>query len=302
MSKGRGKKIAIKFDKPLLGDVTGKMPPLGSQLVSPVGLATASSQYSSYAPDRAFDGSTSSYWYTRTTGDQWCQIELPEAVATNGFRWYIGSSYRPNGFTVQGSNDGETWDTIYTGNSDNATGWKDFSWDWTQPYKYYRWTVTSRYSTYLRIYEIELSVPIGNERAFSVTGLEKSPLFYGEPTLREYPVERVERYPDTTDTIILTMTESGLFRDTEGDLTVAYNQALGNLAGVRPVESFEVSFAPSDLEPTPVHEHTITVRGEPVVQLIPVSYHEYPDHARHAVAVTAGPISVAFIHVDDVPP
>jgi hypothetical protein len=302
MSKGRGKKIAIKFDKALLGDVSGKNPPLGSRLVRPVGLATASSQYSSYAPDRAFDGSTSSYWYTRTTGDQWCQIELPEAVATNGFRWYIGSSYRPNGFVVQGSNDGETWDTILEDNSDNATGWKEFSWGWTQPYKYYRWTVASRHSSYLYIYEIELSVPVGNERAFAVAGLEKSPLFYGEPTLREYPVEKVERYPDTTDTILLTMTEAGLFRDVEGDLTVAYNQAQGNLAGTRPVESFEVSFTPTDLEPTPVSEHTITARGEPVVDFILVTYHEYPDHLDHTIAVTAGAILVDFIHVDDIPP
>ena len=119
------------------------------------------------------------------------------------------------------------------------------------------------------------------------------------PTLLAVWLEEAEAPPDT---ILLTMTEGGRFNNVEGDLTVAYNQALGNLAGVRPVESFEVSFAPSDLEPTPVHAHTITVRGEPVVQLIPVSYHEYPDHTRHAVAVTAGPISVAFIHVDDIPP
>lgn len=119
------------------------------------------------------------------------------------------------------------------------------------------------------------------------------------PTLLAVWLEEAEAPPDT---ILLTMTEGGRFNNVEGDLTVAYNQALGNLAGVRPVESFEVSFTPTDLEPTPVSEHTITAKGEPVVNFIPVYYHEYPDYAAHTIAVTAGPINVAFIHVDDIPP
>lgn len=194
--KGRGEKIAVKFDKPLVGDVTGFIPePIDGVMVRPIGVATASGQYSSsYTPDKAFDDSTSSYWYIRTTGDQWIQIELNDAAQTNGFQWYV-SSYRPNGFTVQGSNDGETWTTILTDNSPDSAGWQSFEWDWTVVYKFYRWTITSRYSNYLYIYEIQLSVGAGNESAFTVTGMEKMPLKIGELQEREYTVESVERYP-----------------------------------------------------------------------------------------------------------
>lgn len=35
----------------------------------------------------------------------------------------------------------------------------------------------------------------GNEAAFTVTGMERNPLFYGTPTERQYAVDSVERYP-----------------------------------------------------------------------------------------------------------
>lgn len=196
--KGKGEKIVLKFNKALLGDVTGLTAPAFYAMITPPGTPTASGQYSAtYTPDKAFDGSTSTRWYIRTTGDQWIQIELPEPRFTNGFRWYAGSSYRPNGFTVQGSNDGENWTDIYSDNSANTTGWKEFFWDPAGPFKFYRWTVTSRHSTYLYIYEIELSLGAGNEAAFNVTGMERDPLKYGTPKAKEYAIQSVERYPLT---------------------------------------------------------------------------------------------------------
>jgi len=196
MSKGLGQKIAIKFTEDLVGDVTGLVPSsaVTGDYFRPSGTTTSSSQYSSYAPSRAFDGSTSSYWYTRTTGDQWVQIELAEPTWVYGFRWYIGSNYRPNGFDFQGSNDGENWEDILTGNSPNATGWHEFPTDSPKQYKYYRWTITSRYSSYLYVYEIELLKAVGNERAFTITGKEYQ--YVNSPLVdKEYQVEKVERYP-----------------------------------------------------------------------------------------------------------
>lgn len=196
MSKGIGQKIVIKFTEDLIRDVTGWVPtPLApGDYFRPIGVATGSSQYSSYAPSNAFDGSTSSYWYTRTTGDQWVQIKLAEPTWIYGFRWYVGSSYRPNGFNFQGSNDGETWEDILTGNSPNATGWHEFPTDSLKQYKYYRWTVTSRYSSYLYVYEIELLEAVGNEGAFTITGKEYQ--YVNGPLVdKEYRVEKVERYP-----------------------------------------------------------------------------------------------------------
>lgn len=298
--KGKGEKIVLKFNKALLGDVTGLSTPVFYDAIIPPGTPTASGQYSAtYTPDKAFDGSTSTRWYIRTTGDQWIQIELPEPRFTNGFRWYAGSSYRPNGFTVQGSNDGESWTNIYSDNSANTTGWKEFFWDPAGPFKFYRWTVTSRHSTYLYIYEIELSLGAGNEAAFTVTGMERSPTKYGEPILREYKVKSIERYPDEglEDThLLITMTQAGRFCDTEGDLTITYERAKGSLTGNRPVEDFTETFTPTDLEPTPAsdqglitgginvevslnkltrtdlyHKHTITGGISVTVELIPVS-------------------------------
>lgn len=124
------------------------------------------------------------------------------------------------------------------------------------------------------------------------------------PTLLSVWLEEAEAPPDT---IILTMTEAGLFRDVEGDITVAYDQSVGNLTGTRPVASFEHNFTPVDLEPTPVHEHIITARGIPVVHLLPYNAPPDPDYESgqsppHAITVTAGPINIAFIHVQDIPP
>lgn len=195
MSKGLGQKIGIKFTEILVGDVTGLVPTHVDRgdYFRPIGVATGSSQYSSYAPSNAFDGSTSNYWYTITTGDQWVQIELAEPTWVYGFRWYIGSSYRPNGFNFQGSNDGEIWEDILINNSPNATGWHEFPTDSPKQYKYYRWTVTSRYSDYLRVNEIELLGAVGNEVAFTITGKEYQ--YVNGPLIDvEYPVDRVERY------------------------------------------------------------------------------------------------------------
>lgn len=195
MSKGLGQKIVIKFTENLTGDVTGFVPtPVApGDYFRPLGTATASSQYSSYSPSNAFDGSTSNYWHTRTDGDQWVQIELAEPTWVYGFRWYAGSSYRPNGFNFQGSNDGEIWEDILANNSPNATGWHEFPTDSPKQYKYYRWTITSRYSSYLYVYEIELLGVAGNEVAFTITGKEYQ--YVNGPLIdKEYQVDKVERY------------------------------------------------------------------------------------------------------------
>ena len=141
----------------------------------------------------------------------------------------------------------------------------------------------------------------GNEAAFTVTGMERNPLFYGEPALKEYHVAAVERYPETDDTILLTFDEANRFNNVEGDITVAYDQNVGNLSGIRAVESFEVSFTPEVLEPSPVDEHIITVRGEPVVDFIPTVPVDNDEH-EHTVTVTGTGVLVDFIHVEDIPP
>ncbi len=68
------------------------------------------------------------------------------------------------------------------------------------------------------------------------------------PTLLAVWLEEAEAPPDT---IILNFDMYNRFNDVEGDLTVAYNQNLGTLAGARAVESFSIPFTPTDLQRTP---------------------------------------------------
>lgn len=304
MSKGLGQKIAIKFTEGLVDDVSGLSPtPLGEGYMQLQGVVTASSTYSTYYPDNAFDNNTSTYWYTRTTGTQWIQIELYVPTKSMGFRWYIGSSYRPNGFIVQGSNDGSSWDDIYTGASDNTTGWKEFAWDMTESYKYYRWSITSRYSSYLYIYEIELLQPKGQEQAFTVSG--KQYQYINGPLLdMVYNVIKVELHPSETKAILLTMHPLSRFNNVEGNLTINYDATKGNLSGRGgAVESFAETFLPIDLVPVPNPGITETITVAPtevVADFIEVEYQNR--YAEETITVAPSEITATLIHVDEINP
>jgi len=252
MSKGEGQKIAIEFTEVLRGDATGLLPSFGNEYRRPDGIATASSQYTTYAPSSAFDGSTSTQWYTRTTGIQWIQMDYRYGVSSSGFKWYV-NSYRPKTFIVEASNDGITWSTLLEAVSADMAGWLEFQWEQSIPYSYYRWSILDRYSSYLYIYEIEMLVTIGNERAFLVTGEEHQ--YVGGQTINKvYKVANVERHPDFEDDkhLLLTMHPQGRFNNVKYSVSVVYNQALGTLRGTGgPVPGFSESFVPVDLETKP---------------------------------------------------
>lgn len=105
------------------------------------------------------------------------------------------------------------------------------------------------------------------------------------------------------DTILLTFDTYNRFNDVEGDITVAYNQSLGTLAGTRPVESFSVDFTPTDLEPTPIDEHTITAGIDLTVDLIDLEFTEiYADHNVTHTATAGIDVTVALINIEDINP
>jgi len=305
--KGAGKRIAIRFDKPLLGDVSGRLPPIisGERLAAPgPGLAYSASDFYSatYSPEQAFDGSTSTYWQTRAALPQWLMIdfgERPEAITR--FRYYSGASYRINEYGLEASNDLENWDELWSGSSAASTGWRDESFENETAYRYYRFVITSlRTSGRIYFYEAELYAGAGNETAFTVKGLVRNPLKYGPLTERTFDVESVERYPETTDTILLTMTPDSRFNDVEGNITISYEREKGTLTGNRPVEDFTRSFTPTGLEPTPISEQgTITAGIELAVDLIEVDYIDLG----HKHIITAGmTVDVALIPVSEIPP
>lgn len=263
MSIGIGQKIGIGFTEKLTGDVTGKdpIPMIIGDYYRPTGTATGSSRYSSsYDYSMAFDGNTSTLWYTTSSGTQWIQIDLGETTWVSGFRWYVGTSYRPNEFIFQGSHNGTEWEDIHSNSSPDVVGWHPFSLNSIVAFRYYRWSITSRYSLYLYLYEIELKSAGGNELAFSIQGQQYQ--YVNGPLIEvKYQVTSVELHPDYPDDnhLLLTFHPQSRFNNAEGHLTVAYDQSVGNLRGRGGfLESFTEVFLPVNLEPKPnpgIDEH-----------------------------------------------
>jgi hypothetical protein len=116
------------------------------------------------------------------------------------------------------------------------------------------------------------------------------------PTLLSAWLEESDAPPGT---ILLTMAPDSRFNDVEGDLTVSYEREKGTLTGTRPVEDFEETFTPTDLEPTPIDRHDITAGIEVAVDLIKVDYIDLG----HKNTITAGiTVEVDLIPVSEIPP
>lgn len=98
----------------------------GSTAVSYTGATyTASSSMSGYAVGNAFDGSSSTIWHTDGAPESaWIQVQLASASKITSFAITprTDQNDRLNAFTLQGSNDGSTWTTLYTG-TNTASGW-----------------------------------------------------------------------------------------------------------------------------------------------------------------------------------
>ncbi len=98
----------------------------GSTAVSYTGATySASSSLSGYAVGNAFDGSTSTIWHTDGAPESaWIQVQLASASKITSFAITprTDQNDRLNAFTLQGSNDGSTWTTLYTG-TNTASGW-----------------------------------------------------------------------------------------------------------------------------------------------------------------------------------
>ena len=308
MSKGKGQKIAVKFDKPLLGDVTGLENPINfkvgtNDLAQGRPVTVGNQTYGSGS--NAVDGNDGTYWGTYSTMPWWISVDLGETKKTAGF--YIlqsNSSYRGRAYAVLGSHDGAAWDTIAAGEMANVAA-QTIEYP-ASDYRYIRLNVTSYWSSsrmYVYTLKILEAAPAGNEMAFTITGMQRNPLRVGELQLKEFKVTNVERYmvgeEESPDTLLLTFDTYNRFNDVDGDITIAYNQALGSIVGTRPVETFSVAFTPTDLEPTPIDEHTLTAGIEITADFIQV----FHIPIFHAHTTTAGiDLAVQLIHVNDINP
>lgn len=276
MSKSEGKKIALRFSDRVMGnlDILPKLPFIVGKYINLFGYYSASSVYSSYYASNAFDGSTSSMWHTRTSGEQWIQVSTVRPIRLGGFRWYIGSSHRPKDFKVQGSNDGINWVDIYAGSSEDTAGWKEYYWQYGDAYLYHRWTVTTRYSSYIYLYEIEAFVH--DQKAIKVTGLQRD-YVGGELKEIDYAIKSIEHHPTEENTLLISLHDNyqEAFDEVEGSLTIEYKGQLGNLIGYGgALEDFSISFTPSELTPSPNPgiEERIRVYSVTITDLIPITY------------------------------
>lgn len=281
MSKSEGKKIAVKFSDRVMGNlnILPKLPFIVGKFIKLFGYYSASSTYSTYNPSNAFDGDTNSMWYTRTSGEQWIQVSTVRPVRLGGFRWYLGSNYRPKDFKVQGSNNGVDWVDIYTGLSEDTAGWKEYYWQYGDAYLYHRWIITTRYSSYIYLYEIEAF--IHDQKALRVTGMQRD---YVGGYLKEvdYAIKSVEHHPEEENTLLIALHDNyqEAFDEVEGPLTIEYKGQLGNLIGYGgAVESFNISFYPTELSPSPNPgiEERLTVDASTSVILIPITYNKIYD-------------------------
>lgn len=141
----RGMQLVAQSEKKLFPDMTSNTTPSGYT-------ASASSTYDGTIMIwNAFDNDPSSLWIGKRRPDattpQWVQIQGPSAVrvtryeVVNRLDGFINS---PTAWTLQGSNDGNTWTVLDTRTDNDNTGGKVRSFSVTSPasYSYYRLNMT----------------------------------------------------------------------------------------------------------------------------------------------------------------
>ena len=252
--KADGHNVVVKFTEDLTTNPSATLGYAYRQLTNAI-VTTLNAYSTSYPATALIDGvaNTSAYWYG-TTAINWIKLELTRARAIQGFRWYIASaSYYPLTFTISGSNDGSTWTQLgdtFTGTS--TTGWQAFTFTNTTEYKYYRIDTLTASSSRMYISEVQLLIGYGNEAAFTVTGSEYDFLPDGTLQTITYDIESVYAHTTEENAIVLETRANDRFCSVVGNLTVAYNADVGNIAGLGgKAESFSTSFAPTDLVAKP---------------------------------------------------
>lgn len=257
MSIADGRRIAIKFTQPLIGNVTGLNPPFGYKK-SPLDLSQAKvttlNQYStSYTGAKAIDGSTSTYW-RGTTAVNWIQLQLPAAKAVTQIKMYLGSYYIKT-FTFSGSNDGSTWTQLggeYTAASSTTAQWYTFTIENETEYLYYRVdTLTAYNSSRIYLYELDLyeDAPIGNESKFTVSFQQYNYVPGGTLSKVARAVTSIEVVDNYTVILNFNSGNVNSIQRAVGEITVAYD-GFGTLMGQGgPVLAFERTFTPQGLDP-----------------------------------------------------
>lgn len=257
MSIADGRKIAIRFTQPLIGNILGLDPPVGykkSLLDLSGAVVTTLNQYStSYTGSKATDNNTFTYW-RGTTVVNWLKLQLSEAKCVTQIRLYL-SSYYIKTFTFSGSNDGETWVQLggeYTAASSTTAQWYTFAIENSASYLYYKIdTLTAYSSSRIYLYELDLyeDTPVGNEAKFTVSFDEYNYVPGGTASKKTQDVASLEVADPQTLILNFDPGCTNSIQRAAGDITVAYDGS-GTLMGQGgPVLAFEKTFTPVDLDP-----------------------------------------------------
>lgn len=121
------------------------------------------------------------------------------------------------------------------------------------------------------------------------------------PILRKLWLE----VPAPEDTLLLTVNDSNRFNNVIGDITVMYDESIGNLVGRGgPVASFEHSFTPEDLEPLPNPGHSERVGakvGQFDIELKEIQYLDVVSES-HVVGASVGETTISLKDVNNINP
>ena len=308
-TKGQGGKIAIKFTQPLIGDVSGLTPtPVGYKMGTTdlaQGKTVMVGDASYGAGSNAVDGNVSTYWGTYSTMPWWITIDLGSIQKTAGF--YVlqsNSSYRGRAYTLYGSNDNSTWNSIISGELVNATEQTiEYS---AKDYRYIKLSITSYWSgSIMFIYTLKIfqAVSAGNEMAFTVSGKQYQ---YVKGVLidKQYKVISVESHPTEANSVLLTFDTYSRFCTVNGDITVNYDSSKGNLSGQGgAVASFIQTFTPTELlpEPNPGIQENISVAPSITMLFTPISY-SYAYDLTENITVNPATVIIDFTDISIVNP
>jgi len=302
MSKAEGRKIIIDFTMPLIGIIATP-----SSLVEVQdGDWIASNTREPYSVGNAKDGNVGTYWRTNSTG-QYIQITRPN-TALCGFKIYKGTGFRPAGYTLQISNDGITYTDVKSGSFIDTSGWETIDLNTTVDAYYIRVVFTN--SSFLYIYELVLLVAShdhqGSVGDFTITGQEyiyvDGPDNNGELIDKNYEVEKIERYLETSDKILLTIKETTSFNSVVNAMNIAYDQSKGYLGGVGgAVDSFNTSFTPTDLAPllNPRVREYINMELTGIIALIEIE--KIPTYKKEYISMGFSG-TIELIHIEDLNP
>lgn len=121
------------------------------------------------------------------------------------------------------------------------------------------------------------------------------------PILRKLWLE----VPGPEDTLLLTVNDSNRFNNVIGDITVMYDESIGNLVGRGgPVASFEHSFTPEDIEPLPNPGHSERVGakvGQADIELKEIQYLDIVSES-HVVGASVGETTISLKDVNVINP